>query len=78
MNSFPYYDKYDKYYVGLNAMIETKNEQNKHCVCMMRECSLLYETNPSRLFPMFDVSSCVDEDSSTLSFLGPKPCDKPF
>ena len=47
VNSYPYYDVPDEFYARLNVMIQTVNEWHEHFICEIRECGLLYETNPS-------------------------------
>jgi len=47
MNFCPYYDVSSESYGRLNAIIETINEQHKHCVSEMREWGLLHEIHPS-------------------------------
>jgi len=50
MHSCPYYNVFDEFYVRLNAMAETMNEQHKHFVSEISECGLLQETGPALLF----------------------------
>ena len=54
----------DACYAKLNAVIETMNERHKCFVSEMRECGLLYGTDPSLFFPKLEVSLYDNYESS--------------
>jgi len=45
MNSYPYYDAFDKSYARLTVVIGIMNKQHAHFVSKMRECPLVIRPN---------------------------------
>jgi len=64
LNSCSYYDVFDETKVRVNDVIEKMNKQHTHFLSEMRECGLLYETDPSLPFPRLDASLYDDCESS--------------
>ena len=64
VNCCPYYDILYECYAKLDTMIEAISDQHKHFVSEIRECGLLYGTDPNLLFPRLKVSLCDDCEPS--------------